>query len=191
MENLSKSSGKRADMITKYKSSEGLVCNTYYIDDEKKIAVDAGVLIDSKVDIIILTHCHFDHVLNANSMKKRDRCLIYAGRNCAEHLSKPDEATFCRYLADKPEPVIVDRIIKEGDLIKTGKYSFEVMETPGHTDCSICLYDRKNKILFSGDTLFDRNIHGRTDLPTGNEKDMKKSLERLGKLKVKELYDGH
>jgi glyoxylase-like metal-dependent hydrolase (beta-lactamase superfamily II) len=64
----------------------------------------------------------------------------------------------------------------------------QVFETPGHTSDSVCfLYGR---ILFSGDTLFHNGI-GRTDLPTGDEEKMEKSLEFLRSLDYDVLCPGH
>lgn len=175
-------------MIKKY--SDGS-CNVYYIDDARKILVDAGCKAKEKVDIIVLTHCHFDHINCADFIKKRDNCLIYASEKCAEHLRNMDEAVLHVFFSCDLKPVIADKIIKDGDTINTGDYSFEVIETPGHTDDAICLYDRKHKILFSGDTLFDKDIYGRTDLPTGSESELKTSIKRLKKMDFDVLYPGH
>lgn len=57
-------------MIKKYGSTASILCNSYYVDGEKKLLVDAGQLVEEKVDILVLTHCHFDHVYNANAIKK-------------------------------------------------------------------------------------------------------------------------
>ena len=59
--------------------------------------------------------------------------------------------------------------------------SFEVLSTPGHTPGSICLLNREEKILFSGDTLFKASI-GRTDLQNGNFTQIISSLQKLKKL---------
>ncbi|MDD5417878.1 MAG: MBL fold metallo-hydrolase [Candidatus Nanoarchaeia archaeon] len=176
--------------IIKKLNSGSIFSNTYYIDDDIKVVIDAGQLVDEKVDILILTHCHFDHVVHANEIKKKNNCRIYMSLKCSEHLKNLDNATFHSFFTEHAEPVFADKIIKEGDIIKTGRYSLRVIETPGHTDCSICLYDDTKKILFSGDTMFRRTT-GRTDLPTGNPEKMLKSLEKLKKLEVKKLYPGH
>ena len=52
------------------------------------------------------------------------------------------------------------------------------MHTPGHTAGSVCYYYEDQGVLFAGDTLFFRS-YGRTDLPTGNDRDMVTSLTRL------------
>ncbi len=65
----------------------------------------------------------------------------------------------------------------------------EIIETPGHSKGSICILYKD--VLFSGDTIFNRNTIGRTDLPGSSEKEMKESLERLKKVKYKLLCPGH
>ena len=67
---------------------------------------------------------------------------------------------------------------------------YELLYTPGHTSGAICIYDKENQILYLGDTLLNTN-HGRTDLPSGNEEQMKKTLLNLSKLNVKILCAGH
>ena len=63
------------------------------------------------------------------------------------------------------------------------------METPGHTVGSICFIGKD--IIFSGDTLF-QGSRGRTDLPTGDWDDIKKSLKRLAALPGDyQVYSGH
>jgi glyoxylase-like metal-dependent hydrolase (beta-lactamase superfamily II) len=52
-----------------------------------------------------------------------------------------------------------------------------VLETPGHTPGSVCFYSEKEGILFSGDTVFFDGV-GRTDLPGGNEKKLRESIEK-------------
>jgi hydroxyacylglutathione hydrolase len=80
--------------------------------------------------------------------------------------------------------------LKEGDEIKIGQETLKVISTPGHTKDSICLLD--NNFILTGDTLFKEG-YGRTDLPGGSEKEMKKSLERLSEI-IKPgmvVYPGH
>ena len=68
--------------------------------------------------------------------------------------------------------------LKEG-INKIGKFSFEVIYTPGHTTDSICIYFKEDNIMFVGDFLFKDGI-GRTDLG-GNEIDMQNSLLKISK----------
>ena len=69
--------------------------------------------------------------------------------------------------------------------------NFELLETPGHTPGSICLYWPEEKVLLSGDTLFQMG-YGRTDLPGGNMGQLIESLEHLFTLPDDTLvYPGH
>jgi glyoxylase-like metal-dependent hydrolase (beta-lactamase superfamily II) len=69
-----------------------------------------------------------------------------------------------------PEP---DLILEEGHkVLGTGLI---VLETPGHTKGSVCLYSEKDALLFSGDTLFFMGV-GRTDLPGSSEKSLLDSI---------------
>ena len=68
---------------------------------------------------------------------------------------------------------------------------FAIIHTPGHTPGSVCLYFPEEKILFSGDTLFQMG-YGRTDLPGGNYSQLIHSLEHLFTLPADvRVYPGH
>ena len=59
-----------------------------------------------------------------------------------------------------------------------GPFSFMVIYTKGHTSDSITYYFKKEKIMFTGDFLFKGTV-GRTDLPSGNQKEMFESLKKI------------
>ena len=65
--------------------------------------------------------------------------------------------------------------VVEGDVIKVGTLRFEVIETPGHTAGGICLFEREDGVLFTGDTIFAGAI-GRTDHPGGDYDQLMKSI---------------
>ena len=84
-----------------------------------------------------------------------------------------------------------DMLVGEEDRIKINGILFKIIHTPGHTKGGICLYEEKQQILFSGDTLFN-GTYGRVDLPDSDEKEMKQSLKKLSKLpKDVKVYPGH
>ena len=71
-----------------------------------------------------------------------------------------------------------------------GKFSFDVIYTPGHTNDSICFYFKEENIMFTGDFIF-KNAIGRTDLG-GNYVDMKKSLNKIKNYSDNiKIYPGH
>lgn len=70
-------------------------------------------------------------------------------------------------------------------------FSFKIIKTPGHTSDSVTFYFENEKTMFTGDFVFKCSI-GRTDLPTGNMLEMKKSLDKIKKYdKDIKIYPGH
>lgn len=126
---------------------------------------------------IVLTHSHFDHVGALKGLKERyPKALVVAGKGFGEN-------KVCYLFPKTVEP---ERIVVDGDVV----CGFTVLQTPGHTKDSICLMNGKEKVLFSGDTLF-RNGEGRTDLG-GDASEMRKSLLRLMHLdETIRVYPGH
>ena len=82
------------------------------------------------------------------------------------------------------------RLLNDNEILNLIGHSIKVIHTPGHTIGSCCyLFD--DKILFSGDTLFQVGI-GRTDFYTGNMNEMIKSLDLLKKMSSEiKVYPGH
>ncbi len=79
--------------------------------------------------------------------------------------------------------------LKNGDIIRDGDISMEVIHTPGHTPGSISL--RMGNRIFTGDTLFRDGV-GRTDFPGGNGEELAKSLKRLAVFRDEtEIFPGH
>jgi glyoxylase-like metal-dependent hydrolase (beta-lactamase superfamily II) len=74
-----------------------------------------------------------------------------------------------------------DDFLEEGKVIQVGKLQVAVIHTPGHSPGSVCLYLREQKILFSGDTLFQGTI-GNLHLPTSQPEKMWESLRKLAAL---------
>ena len=72
-----------------------------------------------------------------------------------------------------------------------GKLKFKIIHTPGHSPGGVCLYEQKEKVLFSGDTLF-KGTYGRTDLHHSDSAEMNLSLKKLMKLPDDtKVYSGH
>ncbi|PIU61308.1 hypothetical protein COX58_03345 [archaeon CG_4_10_14_0_2_um_filter_Archaea_38_6] len=164
-------------------------CNTYYVDDEVKVLIDAGSDVKKPVDLLILTHLHPDHAFFAQKIKERTDCkiLISEEDNKIQLLLK----YFPEWDGKKIEFFKPDKLLENGSIIRTGKYSFRVIHAPGHTLGSACLFEPVHKILFSGDVLFADGFIGRTDLPHSSPEKMKTTLEELKKIDYKILLPGH
>ena len=138
-----------------------------------------------KIKQVINTHGHFDHI-GGNGYFYNAKILIH--ENDAAILEAGDlERSNASFFEGKLKPKKVDRKLKEGDVVDNG---LKVIHTPGHSPGSICLYDEKRKILFSGDTLFSDGV-GRTDLAGGDPQALRESLENLRKLKIEKILPGH
>jgi len=122
---------------------------------------------------IINTHCHFDHTLANEKIRKE------TGAKILIHRAEKD------FIDIEP-----DQLLNEGDEIKIGAVILKVIHTPGHSPGSICLIGPD--FIFTGDTLF-KDGYGRTDLPGGSEKDLERSLEKLKKILESgtSVYPGH
>mgnify|MGYP005777066873 CR=1 FL=1 len=136
---------------------------------------------------ILLTHGHFDHIGAVEAVKEKYGCTVYAAQKEAALLSDP--FLNASAMASTPLRIAPDVFVKDGDVITVGSISFSVLETPGHTQGSICFLADKN--IFSGDTLFLGSC-GRTDLPTGDYQTILASLQKLKNLAGDYVvYPGH
>jgi glyoxylase-like metal-dependent hydrolase (beta-lactamase superfamily II) len=103
-----------------------------------------------------------------------------------------DDLASVAYLFGQQAPNYkVDETLKEGMVLDIGEWKLRVMETPGHSLGSLCLYEESAKVLFSGDTVFPDGNIGRTDMYGGDTPELVKSIERLTKLDVQTMYPGH
>ena len=91
-----------------------------------------------------------------------------------------------------PFSIYGDIYVKENECLEIAGMKIFVIHTPGHTKGSCCYYIKEANILFSGDTLFYAS-HGRTDYPTGSERDIAYSIKgKLLKLDGSTIvYPGH
>lgn len=165
-----------------------LQTNSYivYGKDKKAVLIDAPL---NCVDIvftqlqknalelssIILTHSHWDHTGDAAEIKKLSSCKVLVHQLDSYRLEEPNKHTVFNLPFDLTS-VAADEFLAEGDKIELGEdEELTVIETPGHTEGGICLYSKKDNVLFAGDTLFALGI-GRSDLPGGNEEMLFNSL---------------
>ena len=138
---------------------------------------------------IVLTHVHFDHMLAAKAVRDACNVPLYIGQGDADAMTNPVRNLSGLFSSDKPITIADFICVCDGDSIRVGELSFDIIETPGHTPGCICL--RCGDVLFSGDTLFADSI-GRLDFPGGDPLAMQKSLLRLMQLPAKtKVFPGH
>lgn len=139
---------------------------------------------------ILLTHGHFDHIYAVNDLKKSLDVPVYA---YADEAALMGDSWMNRSKAwAEAMTVTPDILLHDGDELYLAGFHIRVIHTPGHTAGSCCYYFEEEKILIAGDTLFYES-YGRTDLDTGSEAAIMRSLrEQLFLLPDDvEVYPGH
>ncbi|MDD5428631.1 MAG: MBL fold metallo-hydrolase [Candidatus Omnitrophica bacterium] len=134
---------------------------------------------------IINTHGHGDHI-GAN---KNFDVPIYIHALDEDFLADPDKNMSRVFTFSITSPA-ASKLLKDGDAVKLGSISLEVLHTPGHTPGSISL--KTDGMVFTGDTLFNSGV-GRTDFEYGDESALFDSIRK--KLLVLDddtiIYPGH
>lgn len=167
-------------------------CNAYLLTGRPNIIIDPGHrhlvqhvhrglaslrIAPEDIGVVIATHGHPDHFEAARSFGRTT--LFGMG---AKEYSLVGGSGFLSI----PAP---DFLIQEGELV-LGDARFTVIETPGHSPASICLYETGLQALFAGDVVFENGI-GRSDLPGGNGAALKQSIVALSRLNASYLLSGH
>ena len=174
--------------------------NTYLVGNEKEF-----VIIDPSVDIrnilyiirkrfsrskllgIILTHGHYDHFVSIEEVQKNFDVPVYISREDLPKLTNLNLS--CGFFFGITSLPKINNILILPQELKLGTLEFKIINTPGHTNGSVCL--KIEDALFTGDTLFNDGV-GRTDLPTGNVNKLNESLKLLMKLNDDlKVYPGH
>ena len=169
---------------------------TALIDTGTGFAVDATIdslkkhLGGRKLDIVILTHRHYDHVGGLRGIIREFSPVLYAGPDDAAPLREGDsESTLGTKFGGSIDPMeVID--FCEGDRIDLGGHVLRSIYTPGHTIGSICVLDEVTGSLFSGDTVFVDGV-GNTTHPTGSEKMLIESLKKINDMQFNGLFPGH
>ena len=122
----------------------------------------------------LLTHGHFDHIMGVQGVKKEYGIPIYASKDEVEVLANPQinvSTMMGAYLSMK-----ADELFSDGDVLELAGMKLKVISTPGHTIGSVCFYMEEEKVLISGDTLFEASV-GRSDFPTGSSRQLIESIK--------------
>ena len=183
-----------------------LETNCYLVwDDKTKKGIvidpaDDGVSISEEITTtgieligVVMTHGHFDHSLAALDLKLIYNIPVYLNSKDKFLIDRQSETVkhFLKIKIETPNIVKIDKDLEEIEEIEIGEEKLKVIKTPGHTPGSICLFNEEQKILFSGDTLFN-GLRGRTDFKYGSTQKIFDSLRKLMELPEEtDVLSGH
>ena len=120
---------------------------------------------------ILNTHHHFDHVGGNKNLKKKYNSVVIGFKDDANRI---------------PE---IDILLEDNQIWKADNFEAKIMHIPGHTTGHICYHFFKEKLIFTGDTLFSL---GCGKLFEGTYQDMFSSLKKIKKLSQDtKIYCGH
>ena len=158
--------------------------NMYILWDEASrdaVVVDPGMMREAEREMvtkfiegqklnvlhILLTHMHIDHITSARWLADKtgaDVCACALDAQLGREL--PDQvAQF--HLKIESEPLVIDHILSDGDVLPLGEESIQVLHVPGHSPGGLAFYLPLSGLLISGDTIFNGSV-GRTDLWGGD-----------------------
>ena len=131
-----------------------------------------------KLEYILLTHGHFDHILFVSELKKLFNPSILVSKEEEQFIYEEMESASLDIIS-KVEPFKVDKFLSDNENIEFGNSTITFLHTPGHTMGSgVYIVD---DVMFSGDTLFCQSI-GRTDFPNSSHTMMINSINKLKNL---------
>lgn len=160
-------------------------------DEAERLLQALGALGVTRVEAILLTHTHFDHVGAVAPLAKATGAPVYCPEletvvlaNIMDFVPWPGFGPFESYNAD--------HTVSGGERLTLADLDFEVLFTPGHSPGHVTYALRDDNALFSGDVLFQGSV-GRVDLPGGDWPTLLSSIESLVDAFPEEttVYPGH
>ena len=125
-----------------------------------------------EINCIVNTHGHGDHIWGNKALREKTSAKIAVHELDAEGVG------------------IVDVKLKDNDTVKLGDREFRVVHTPGHTPGSICLYDEKDQVLITGDSVQGGGVE-EGNLVIRNKQEYINSMKKLLKLEIKIMIVDH
>jgi hydroxyacylglutathione hydrolase len=179
-----------------YRSDQPVLIDTGYSSDfdiTQRFIMEMGVNL-TRTRLIISTHTHSDHIGGNRIIQDSSGCDIALHKFGKYFMdTKDDWATWWKYFSQGADFFNCTMALDDEDLISIGPHEFQVIHTPGHASDGIVLYNRKAKLLISGDALWEDDIPAITMRVEGSTClfDLLHSLEKLESLDVEIVYPGH
>ncbi len=149
--------------------------NGYFLEwDSARMVVDAPegmadwlTAKGATVDVLLLTHQHFDHVLDAAEIQSRFGAQVFAFAPFSRDLTLERLYAMGTGSPFSVDEFTVDTVLADGETASFCGNEWELLHIPGHSPDSLCFFQPELGIVFGGDVLFLDGV-GRTDFPNGS-----------------------
>lgn len=165
--------------------------NSYVLWDETKeaVVIDPGMFFETEreqlkkfisdneltIKYLLNTHLHIDHIMGNPFMFKEYGLKAQAHKADEFWLESAVQQSRMFGFELNEEPISLGKYLYEGDTIKFGNTTLEIIQVPGHSPGSLVFYNKESGDAFSGDVLFQGSV-GRADLKGGNFNDLKENI---------------
>ncbi len=193
----------------------GIYVNSFCLDaGETDILIDSGLVsgrkhlapFAKKTTALLCTHGHWDHIGNHRFLQEGG-ALVYAHPGDLRYLQEHDwhwqvlfgqfeddfdlpPARRTAFVEEIGAPVTPDRLLQDGEMLRFGGLTVEVIATPGHSDGSVCFLVRETGDLFTGDTLMGNGFFSGIPQYTDSLA-YRLSMERLSSISAERIWCDH
>ncbi len=179
-----------------YRGPEPVLIDTAYrkdFSDTREALESAGIEL-AQAGLIVNTHCHCDHVGGNKIIQELSGCNIAMhpiGRHFIE--TRNDWATWWRYYRQDADFFACTQSLANETELHIGPHVFSVLHTPGHATDGLVLYNARERLLISSDTLWEHDMAVITERVEGSGAvfAMLHSLDTIAALDVDLVYPGH
>ncbi len=157
---------------------------------DAKAILNALKIAGARLEMILLTHGHFDHIVSVDSLRDATGAPVLIHKDDAGMLTDARKNAFYTFFRMERTYRAPDETFSDGEILTLGEESIRVIATPGHSAGSVC-FDCNGEFLLTGDTLFAEG-YGRYDLYGGDASVLFHSLRQMRALPQNlTIYPGH
>lgn len=172
-----------------------VVDSGYIAHAPQTLALIEHALGGRKLDRLVNTHCHSDHMGGNAALQRRYGCHTSVPAGEAPLIERWDEdALLLSYADQRAERFRVDATIAAGDRLRMGGIDWLAIAAPGHDNHALMFYAREEQILISGDALWEDGfgvLFPQLFGHTGTFAETRHTLDSIATLEVRTVIPGH